>query len=876
MLNLGISKKELYGLDEAKVLASREKYGENKLGAHKSKGLLSKIFENLSDPIIKILIGALVANIIFNFGNINWAECGGIILAIIISTLVSTLSERGSEKAFEKLQARSEDKKCRVIRSGRERVIAIEEVVVGDLVVLCAGEEVCCDGRIIWGSILSDQSTLNGESREVKKYPSTPMGEFIPDSPDCVFRGSLVCEGEGILRCEKVGKDTLYGRIALELKEQKRQSPLKLRLEALARTVSKIGYIAAMVVALTYLFNVWVIDSGFSLEVIKGHLSDWHFISTSLIKAVTIAITVIVVAVPEGLPMMITVILSSNMKRMLRSGVLIRKPVGIETAGSMNVLFTDKTGTITSGKLSVSSVITAEGIQYKKISSLERHKISRIFLPSILCNCDATFIDGEIQGGNSTDRALLSFVGKRDMPLESIEHLPFDSKRKFSSSLLPGLTVYKGAPERIIPLCSSAYDENGNVVPFRTKAEITKKVEELSSCLSRVIAIATHPSGSLEALEEGMIFLCIINILDPIRPQAQRALKRLKGAGIHCVMITGDSALTAEAIAEEVGIIDQKSKGEIIDSSALSKMSDGELQSLLPRLAVVARALPSDKSRLVKVAENMGYVAGMTGDGVNDAPALKKADVGFCMGSGTDIAKEASDIVILDNDLSSIANAVLFGRTIFKSIRKFILFQLTMNLSAVGVSLVGQLLGIDAPVTVIQMLWVNIIMDTLGGIAFAGEAPLERYMKEKPKKRDEPIFSPAMLWRIVLIGAYVVLMCSLFLASSKAKAFFSYDTLGSLPFMTAFFALFIFTGIGVSFISRADGFFTFSGIEKNKLFVFIMLFVSAVQLSMIYFGADVFRCTPLSPKSLLLVALLSLSVFPADLVRKICTKLLKK
>ena len=373
-----------------------------------------------------------------------------------------------------------------------------------------------------------------------------------------------------------------------------------------------------------------------------------------------------------------------------------------------------------------------------------------------------------------------------------------------------------------------------------------------------------------------MIFLCIINILDPIRPQAQRALKRLKGAGIHCVMITGDSALTAEAIAEEVGIIDQKSKGEIIDSSALSKMSDGELRSLLPRLSVVARALPSDKSRLVKVAENMGYVAGMTGDGVNDAPALKKADVGFCMGSGTDIAKEASDIVILDNDLSSIANAVLFGRTIFKSIRKFILFQLTMNLSAVGVSLVGQLLGIDAPVTVIQMLWVNIIMDTLGGIAFAGEAPLERYMKEKPKKRDEPIFSPAMLWRIVLIGAYVVLMCSLFLASSKAKAFFSYDTLGSLPFMTAFFALFIFTGIGVSFISRADGFFTFSGIEKNKLFVFIMLFVSAVQLSMIYFGADVFRCTPLSPKSLLLVALLSLSVFPADLVRKICTKLLKK
>lgn len=874
-LNIGLTKDIFYGLNDSEVLDSRSKHGDNRLVGIKPKGIFSKIIENLSDPIIKILIGALFANVIFNFTKINWAECAGIVLAIIISTLVSTLSERGSEKAFEKMQGDSDGISVRVIRSGKERLIPFEDIVVGDYVVLGAGEKIPCDGRIISGKILTDQSALNGESIEVWKAPSNTKTEFLPHSVDCVFRGSLISEGYGIMVCKFVGQNTLYGKIAGELSEEKRQGPLKLRLEALAKSVSKIGYFAAALVALTYLFNVIFIDSQFVPAEILERLCNWRFMSSAVIKAITIAITVVVVAVPEGLPMMITVILSSNMKKMLKSGVLVRKAVGIETAGSMNILFTDKTGTITQGKLSAEGIITADGIQYKKIESMEGTGLFNVLLPALWCNCDARIIDGKISGGNSTDRAVLEFLKEKSASVPVIEHLPFDSKRKYSASCLPGLTVYKGAPEKLIAKCTKCYDKNGNVKEFTSKNEIIKKISEISSGCGRVIAVAASLSSGVDRLPEDMIFLCIIKLRDSLRPQAKNAVARLRKAGIQCCMITGDGKETAAAVAREAGIIHCPQNGLILDSTELSAMTDGEIAEILPRLAVVARALPSDKSRLVKIAEAMGMVVGMTGDGVNDAPALKLADVGFSMGSGTEIAKEASDIVILDNDLSSIANGVLFGRTIFKSIRKFILFQLTMNLSAVGVSLFGQLLGIDSPVTVIQMLWVNIIMDTLGGLAFAGEFPLEKYMKEKPKRRDEPIFTKALLGQILSVGAFVVCLCIFFLSSPSLQDFYGYAE-NPIYFMTAFFALFIFTGISVSFISRSDGFFTFSGLSKNKAFIIIMLFVLLIQLSMVYFGGDVFRCAPLTPSRLILVFAMSLSVIPADFVRKICIKLFKK
>ncbi len=855
------------GLSEAQVKESFDKHGDNSLTDKKPKSLFSKILENLGDPIVKILICALIANIVFNINNVNWAECGGIVLAIVISTLVSTISERGSEKAFDKIISDVKGKTCRCIRDGTERIIPISSIVTGDIIILGWGEAVPCDCRIIHGEITVDQSAVNGESAEVKKHPSDKELEYSPDSICWLFRGSLVSSGSCIVKAEKVGDNTLYGKIAGELTAEKRTSPMKLRLESLASTVSKIGYFAAGLVALTYLFNVFILDSSFDTVMIASKLSDWRFIAQSLIKAVTIGITVIVVAVPEGLPMMITVVLSSNMKRMLKDNVLIRKPVGIETAGSINLLFTDKTGTITTGKLTVDKVILHNEKSFSNINEMKKSGIISLFLPSVICNSEASFVDGKAVGGNSTERALINFTGNTSVNKPIIEKIPFDSKNKYSAAVTHDITYYKGAPEKLIPLCDYCYDENGRILPFDNKEHITSTVYRLSENGNRVIAMTC-------AVGDKMIFLAIVNIKDKIRQDAKRAVSTLKRAGIQIVMITGDSKPTAEAIAKESGIIDSE-KNVVIDGQTLSKMTDDEIKRELGRIRVVCRALPRDKSRLVTIAEEMGMVVGMTGDGVNDAPALKKADVGFALGGGSDIAKEAGDIVILDDNLSSIEKAILYGKTIFKNIRKFILFQLTMNLCAVGVTLFGQLMGIDNPVTVIQMLWVNIIMDTLGGLAFAGEAPLLSYMKEKPKRRNEPIVTSRMLWRVGIMGGYAVTICTMFLASSKMRRLFSYNE-DPVIFLSAFFALFIFTGIAICFTSRSERFFFLHGIGKNKPFIIIMSAVCIVQLAMIYIGGDVFRCAPLTPDQLLTVMLISLSVIPFDLLRKIIIKIFNK
>lgn len=864
------------GLSDAQVKSSFEKYGNNRLSEKKNKSLFKKMIENLMDPIVKILICALIANIIFTFKNINWAECGGIVLAIIISTLVSTLSERGSEKAFQKLKSQSSKGTYTVIRNGNDRLISINDIVVGDIIILGAGELIPCDGRIISGEITVDQSAVNGESAEVRKYCTNSKKVFAPDNCECIFRGSLVASGSCIIRAEHVGDNTMYGKIASELVIETRTSPLKLRLEKLASTVSKIGYFAAATVALAYLFNVFILDSNFNTHLIMLKFQDWRFIASSLIKGITIAITVIVVSVPEGLPMMITVVLSSNMKKMLKDNVLIRKPVGIETAGSINILFTDKTGTITSGALTVDEVILANNKHYKNIKQIECDRISNLFISSVMYNTEAVFTsNGEIAGGNSTERALLRFVGNKNANDKVISKKPFDSKNKFSCAQLSDLTLYKGAPEKIIPLCDHYYDENGCICEFNNKNAVLQQVYKLSRESNRIIAMSVKPNGSSATLPCSMIFVCIVKIKDKIRKEAKSAIQNLKSAGIQTVMITGDSAPTAKAIALESGIFTDLGQNIIIDGESLSKMTDQEIKNRLKNIRVICRALPSDKSRLVKIAQDMGLVVGMTGDGVNDAPALKNADVGFSVGSGTDIAKEASDIVILDDNLASIEKAVLYGRTIFKNIRKFILFQLTMNLCAVGVTLFGQLMGIDNPVTVIQMLWINIIMDTLGGLAFAGEAPIKNYMKEKTKKRDEPIVTKRMLLRVLTMGGYAIFMCSMFLKSEKMRELYGYYN-NPIYFLAAFFALFIFTGIAICFVSRSERFFFLANISKNKPFIIIMVIVLIIQLSMIYFGGSIFRCAPLTISQLAIVGLLSLSVILFDLIRKIIVKFLKK
>ena len=854
------------GLTDAEVLASRSKYGTNDIVKQKTKGFWGLLFENLSDPIIRILMIALLLEVVFTFGKCDFIEIGGIVCAILISTLVSTLSECGSERAFRALERENTGSGARVVRNGKVRSISSSEIVVGDIIYISAGERIEADGVIIDGEVAVDQSALNGEDREVTKRASG-SGEGLYDER-LVYRGSLVASGSAVMRASGVGEKSFYGMVARDVQTDTRISPLKLRLTKLASQISKIGYIIAALVGFTYILRTIVVENHFDKTLILASLSDGAFLFSTLIHALTLMITVIVVAVPEGLPMMITVVLSANMKRMIRDKILVKKPVGIETAGSLNILFTDKTGTLTEGILSVDRVICEDKI-YKAVDSFSPSgAIYNTLLYSAYFNTSSEISDGKIVGGNSTDRAILDFFRTERAPTALIsEKIPFSSEIKYSSVTLgDGRELIKGAPDVILPRCTLALGAGGESIASELNF-VMKKYREAISHGERVIAVAKREgSGTLYS------FVALIVLKDKVRDGVKTAVKSALDAGIQVVMLTGDNKETAIHIAEECGFYSPHLGHIAISSEEMSRLTDDELVSMLPSIRVLSRALPQDKTRLVRISQQMNLVVGMTGDGVNDAPSLKLADVGFAMGSGTDIAKSAGDIVILDNSFKSITKTVLYGRTIFKSIRKFITFQLIMNLAACGITLLGQFMGIESPITIIQMLWVNIIMDTLGGLACAGEAPLSYYMKESPKRRDEPILDKSSIRHIILNGAFTLSLLIVFLEHPYFKTFYSSNS-SSGAFMTAFYALFIFSGLVNCLCARSERLWIFSNILKNRLFLLILALISVIQLIIIYYGGELFRSTPLSSGELNMVLSLSALVLIFDTVRRMVSRL---
>ena len=851
---------KVIGLTTEEVQRSKEKYGDNGLAKRKNKSFLGKFFENLNDPIIKILIIALLIEVIFTLGNCNFFEVFGIISAILIATTVSTVSEYGSERAFEKMQKESSDGIVRVLRDGEMREISVSDIVVGDIVYLSAGERISADGTLISGRLSVDQSALNGESKEVSKSFDGIGDGFDLASENKVFRGTVISMGEAIMRVERVGSATYYGMVASDVQTQTRESPLKRRLSKLASQISKIGYVIAITVGIVYLFNSIVVDNGFVWERILISLKTPKTLIPILTRALTLMITVIVVAVPEGLPMMITVVLSANMKKMIRDKVLVKKLVGIETAGSLNILFTDKTGTITLGAPRCEKIIAVD-LSYKSIVALKRSPaLCNALCVSAYYNSSSYESAGKIVGGNSTDKSILEFFKGAGAPTcKVVKREPFSSEKKLSTvTLSDGCEFIKGAPEIILAGAEYALDSKGERVKLN-KSQIEAELKEETSKSNRVIAVAMRPAG-----EDALVFLALIVLKDMLRRETKDAILGIQNAGVQIVMLTGDGKDTAVAIAEECGIL-KKRKGEIcITSKELNDMSDEEVKKIIPRLAVLARALPQDKTRLVRLSQELGLVVGMTGDGINDAPSLKLSDVGFAMGSGADIAKAAGDVIIQNNSMMAINRTILYGRTIFKSIKKFISFQLVMNLAACGVSLFGQLFGIDSPITIIQMLWVNIIMDTLGGLAFAGEPALEYYMMEKPKTRDEPILTKEMIKKIFVSGAYTLALCLVFLKVDFFSLSFDGKD-GNGRFMSAFYALFIFLGIFNCFIARSERVWIFSNISKNKLFIFIMILISVIQIVIIYCGGELFRATPLRIGELISVILLAFTVIVFDI-----------
>lgn len=857
------------GLNNEEVKNNRKKYGSNNISGKNKNTFFNLFIETLGDPIIKILLIALAIKTIFLFQDFDYFETIGIVLAVLVASLISAVSEYGSNKAFKRMQEESSKINVRVRRNSNITEVPIDEIVVSDIIILSSGDRVAADGIIVKGKLSVDESSLNGEAKEVYKEFTSDINN--PLEKNKVYRGTTIYDGNAEVLITKVGMNTLYGKMAKILTEEEESSPLKIRLNNLAKIISRIGYVAAILIAIAYLFSKIFITNNFNITLIKSTITFSIFLSY-LLEAMTLAVSVLVMSVPEGLPMMITLVLSTNSKKMLKDNVLVRKMVGIETAGSLNILFTDKTGTITKGKMEVIFLIDGSLNKYNSLEELSTN-YKTIITDSLIYNNESEYNHegNKVIGGNITDKALLIFAGRKKEEFIKIkDRLMFNSKNKYSVSIIEKeqkkIKLIKGAPDRIIKYCSDYIDQNGKKKNL-DKDKILKYIDDKTSHGLRAIALALslsiYPTDSIRrSTLVGVIF-----IKDDIRSEAKDGVSLITSAGVNTIMVTGDSKATALSIAKEVGIINSD-KDIILTSSELEKMTDNEVKTIIPHLKVIARALPEDKKRLVMLSKELGLVTGMTGDGVNDSIALKKADVSFAMGSGTEVAKEASDIVILDDNIISISKAILYGRTIFKNIRKFIIFQLTVNVAAVSLALIGPFIGVPSPITVIQMLWINMVMDTLAGLAFSYEVPRIEYMKETPKKKEENIINKYMLNEIITSGLYTLIISLLFLKLPIIKELFQDNN----HLMTSFFSLFIFLAVFNAFNARTHRLNIFAHLKENKVFITIILFIIIVQILMIYFGTTIFQTTPISLEEFTIVFLMSFTIIPLDFIRKIILK----
>ena len=871
------------GLTDLEVLASKEKFGSNIITEQETESFFDKLKDNFGDPMIKILCVALIINVIFTFmGQTEWYEPFGIAVAVILATFVSTFSEYRNENAFQKLQEEASRMMCKVYRNNEVTEISINDIVVGDWVLLQSGDKIPADGIITDGTIKVDQSVLNGETKEATKKPfpenykdEEASMDFL--NPYKVFRGAVVCSGNAVMEVTVVGDKSVYGQIASELQiDDDRESPLKLKLGKLADDISKFGYIGGIAIAIALLFQRIVIHNGFEMARIIAYCSNWMVLVNDLIHAVMLAVIIIVMAVPEGLPLMIAIVSALNMSKMLKDNVLVRKIVGIETAGSLNILFSDKTGTITKGKLETILFVDGTGKETKKYDHISE-ELKKIFSLNIFKNTSALITgDGDnikIVGGNATERAILGFVGKNccDLDVEVCCSLPFNSTNKYSACSVTGdcdITLVKGAPEKLLSKCKYYYTEEGEKKEFNDHDKIENIINELARRAIRVLAFASCEKKIHEDDKEieDCTLIGIIGIRDEVRPESISAIKEVQGAGIQVVMITGDRKDTAVAIAEEAGLLTEDTD-LVYTSDELVQMTDNEIAAQMKNIKVVSRALPSDKSRLVKIAQELNLVVGMTGDGVNDSPALKKADVGFAMGGGTEVAKEASDIVILDDNFMSIEKAILYGRTIFNSIRKFIIFQLTINVAAVMVSFVSPLLGMENPLSITQILWVNLVMDTLAALAFGGEPALKRFMQEKPKRREENIVSSYM-WSAIFTGSiWTFILSMFFLLTPQIKALFR-PGINNEYLLTGYFAFFIFISVFNAFNARTEQTNLFDNIFENKGFLNIIILIVIVQVIMTYLGGAVLNCYGLTLKEWAAVIIMAFTIIPVDIIRK--------
>ena len=859
------------GLNEQEVLLSREKYGSNKLPEPKLKKWYNFAFEALSEKITLILIAiALVQLLLAVLHIMEFSEPLMIMLVLGIVTAIAVKTGLSVQKSAEELRLKSSVRYCDVIRDGEMVSINKDDLVVGDIVCIGIGGEIFADGYIIEGKVDVNNAAINGETKECRKTPVEGYVHVKTTSTDaytnenCLFAGTTVMSGEGKMIVTDVGVNTVNGDTLVKMQTlQAPKTALDIALDKLSAFISKWGTLAAIVTFIILMVS-GIAQVGFA-EYFAGGVLD---IVQKIALNVSVALTIIVAAVPEGLPLIVKIVTKQNVKTMERANILAKNPGKIPELAYVNLICTDKTGTLTTGVMSPKIVVDCFGDEVDTESAL----FSEIKNNIVVNNSAMYDASDRITGGNSIDRAILSLVtSTQAKEIESsftmVDKQTFTSSNKFSSfATSEGYSYYKGAPEKLIDRCTKAMNSNGEVVDFTMRAQLDKKIEELNARSIRCIALAKADGGIVEnELPDNMTLLAIIGVVDPIRVEVPDAVKRAHEAGIQVIQITGDSINTAVAVAKECGIYKD---GEVaITNDEFEKLTDDEVKELIPKLRVISRCSPNTKLRLITLAQEIGMSCAMTGDGVNDSPALKKADIGFGMQTGSDVAKEASDVILTDDNFASVVKGVELGRTFMHNIMMFLEFQLPINISLLILSMIYPVFFAGSILASVQILIINIIMDSLNSLSFGSEPPKPEYMREKPIKKGTGLFINGSKLRIgVSTVSFIIAYCIMVL--SPMKDLFTTPEQG----LTARFALLCFMAAINGFNIRTQKLNLFSGLKKNLLFVEIAFSIIAdVILACTFLGSAISVC-PLSLTQWLCIFALSLIVIPVDLIRKLIMK----
>lgn len=861
------------GLSPDEVRKSREAYGTNKLSEAKQDTIWDMFKDAFKDICILVLLGALGIKVILALlglaipslaGENDAIEIVSILLAVALATGFSVLSDYRNQKRGNALQEEYGKTYAKVMRNGALESILTSDIVKNDVVLLQAGDKVPVDGLLINGKLKVSQAALNGESRDENKEAAVDMTDAETDdfnSLTKVFMGSVVTSGEAYMVATVIGDATELGKINQSLNEAEEAEVKDATTEKLEVIVGQIGKLGTFCGVLAGILLV-------VCSLVRGNVAiEAGAIASLIAEAVMLGASILIMAIPEGLALIVSLIQSMNSENMYKHNILVSHKAAFSDSAFLNILFSDKTGTITQGKLSLVEFILGNG---KIISDLKTKK----FIDAITINNLAKVSEGKAIGSNNMDRALLTYAinngydgtAQREDIVKEVNG--FDSEKKCATAeLTNGITLWKGATENIIDKVTHFIDADGTEVKFSEadKKVVQEKMLEQSSRAMKLLSVA-------EINGNKVTLLAVLCLRDDVRTDAIQTVKELHSAGIQVVMVTGDMKETAVAIAKDAGILADEANEIVLTHEELERLSDEELKKKLPKLRVVSRAKPLDKKRLVSIAQQLGNVVGMTGDGVNDAPALKAADCGFAMGDGTAVAQEAGDVVILNNSLTSIKDCILNARTMMKSIGKFLIFQLTVNVSTLLMNVISPILGWTEPFSIVEILWINLIMDTLAAMAFGGEPVLERYMKELPAKREAKILTGYIKSAIGVASVFITLGSILILENIGGIATMLTPSGCADPELykkTIMFAFFIYSIIFNSFNTRSEKANLFEGIGQNKRFIYVMGSIFVLQTVIIEIGGSVFGTTMLTPKALLASMVLGFLIIPIDMIRKL-------